>query len=190
MTVGQPVISINDIKQHGFATNSHSPKFYWCEHHFPGTGPRNLAAKAFSLLVDEVTTEEVHCSLTISSLLLQLAKEQQSLLGGCMLQAAEQQGFRIIIFLKTCVLTSGEDFKQFYLSGKNASIPNLPHTLPCNTCDGTHSYVTLSDLLANELVKDTKFNDFQFEINIEFKVDDKLGISETPATYKILLSLV
>ena len=68
-------------------------------------------------------------------------------------------------------------------------IPNLPHPLPCKTCDGTHSYVTLSDLLANELVKDTKLNDFQFETNIEFKADDTLGILETPATYKLFLEL-
>ena len=68
-------------------------------------------------------------------------------------------------------------------------IPNLPHPLLCKTCDGTHSYVTLSDLQANELVKDTKFDDFQFETNIEFKADDMLGISETPAAYKLFLEL-
>ena len=50
MTVGQPVHSINDIKQHGFATNSHSPEFYWCEHHFPGTGPRNQRCSLFRLM--------------------------------------------------------------------------------------------------------------------------------------------
>ena len=91
MTVGQPVHSINDINQHGFTTNSHSPKFYWCEHHSPGTGPRNLTAKAFCLLVDEVTTEEACFSLTITSLLLQLTKEQQALLGECMLQAVNSK---------------------------------------------------------------------------------------------------
>ena len=89
--VGQRVCSINDIKQHGFITISHSPNFYWCEHHFPGTGPRNLTAKEFSLFVDEVTTEEVHFSLTISSLLLQLTKEHQALLDECMLQAANSK---------------------------------------------------------------------------------------------------
>ena len=188
-TVGQPVHSINDIKQHGFATNSHSPEFYWCEHHFPGTGSRNLTAKAFSLLVDEVTTEEARFSLTISSLLLQLTKEQQALLGECMLQAANSKDSGLSIFKKTRVPTSVEDFKQFYLAGKNALIPNLPHPIPCKTGDGTHSYVTLSDLLANELAKDTKFDDFQFETNIEFKADYIPGISETPAAYKLFVKL-
>ena len=55
--------------------------------------------------------------------------------------SSEQQGFRIIGLKKTHVPTSVEDFKQFYLSGKNALIPNLPHRLPHKTCDGTYSYV-------------------------------------------------
>ena len=70
-----------------------------------------------------------------------------------------------------------------------ALIPNLPHPIPCKTGDGTHSYVTLSNLLANELAKDTKFDDFQFETNIEFKADDIPGISETPVAYKLFLGL-
>ena len=90
-------------------------------------------------------------------------------------------------FKKRHVPTSVEDFKQFYLSGK--LIPNLPHPIPCKTCDGTHSYVTLRDLLANEIAKDTKFDDFQFETNIEFKADDMPGISETPAAYELFLEL-
>ena len=102
MTVGKPVYLINDIKQHGFTTSSHSPEFYWCEHHFPGTGPRNLTAKAFSLLVDEVTTEEAHFSLTISSLLLQLTKEQQALLGECMLQVANSKDSGLSVLKNTC----------------------------------------------------------------------------------------
>ena len=37
--------------------------------------------------------------------------------------------------------------------------------------------MTKVDLLANELAKDTKSDDFQFETNIEFKADDIPGIS-------------
>ena len=118
-TVGQPVHSINDIKQHGFATNSHSPEFYWCEHHFPGTGSRNLTAKAFSLSVDEVTTEEARFSLTISSLLLQLTKEQQALLGECMLQAANSKDSGLSIFKK--IISSTIILK----SCSSASLANL-----------------------------------------------------------------
>ena len=49
--------------------------------------------------------------------------------------------------------------------------------------------MTLSDLLVNELAKDTKFNDFQFEANIGFKADDMPGVLETPAAYKLFLDL-
>ena len=46
-----------------------------------------------------------------------------------------------------------------------------------------------SDHLANELAKDTKFDDFQFETNIELNADDIPGISETPVAYKRFLEL-
>ena len=53
-----------------------------------------------SLSVDEVTTEEACFSLTISSLLLQLTKEQHALLGGCMLQAANSKDSGLSVFKK------------------------------------------------------------------------------------------
>ena len=74
-----------------------------------------------------------------------------------MLHAANSKHPQLSIFGHTCVPTSDDDFQKFYLSGPNAVVPNLHHPIPKTIVDGTHSFVGLIDLLANELYKATTF---------------------------------
>ena len=90
-------------------------------------------------------------------------------------------------YLNTHVPTSEDDFQKFYLSGPNAIVPNLPHPIPKTTADGTHSFVGLTDLLANELAKETTFDKFYFESNVQFLQKDVTTLSTTPSAYKLYL---
>ena len=80
-------------------------------------------------------------------------------------------------------------FKKFYLFGPNAVVPNLPHPIPKTTADGTHSFVGLTDLLANDLAKATTFDKFYFESNVQFLPKDVTTLSTTPSAYKLYLDL-
>ena len=44
---GQILNSLNELKDHGFDTDSNAPAYYWSEHQLSGSGVRNLTAKAF-----------------------------------------------------------------------------------------------------------------------------------------------
>ena len=67
-------------------------------------------------------------------------------------------------YLNTHVPTSEDDFQKFYLSGPNAIVPNLPHPIPKTTTDGTHSFVGLTYLLANELGKQQHLINFALSL--------------------------
>ena len=69
--------SLNQLKDHGFDHDSNAPAFYWSEHKLPGSGVRNLTAKAFSLHAEQVSNAEARFSLTISNLLIQLTESQR-----------------------------------------------------------------------------------------------------------------
>ena len=92
--------------------------------------------------------------------MIQLAKSQRELFAQCMIHEANSKHPQPSIFGHTCVPTSEDDFQKLYLSGPNAVVPNLPHPIPKKTANGTHSFVGLTDLLANELVKATTFDKF------------------------------
>ena len=92
-------------------------------------------------------------------------------------------------FEHTCVPPSEDDFQKFYQSAPNAVVPNLPHFIPKKTADGTHSFVGLTDLLANELVKASTFDKFYFESNLQFLTKDVTTLSTTPSDYKLYLDL-
>ena len=128
-------------------------------------------------------------SLIISNLLIQLTKLQRELFAQCMLHAANSKHPQLSIFGHTCVPTSEDAFQNFYLSGPNAVVPNLPHPIPNTTADGTHSFVGLTDLLANELAKATTFDNFYFEPNVQFLTKDVTTLSTTPSAYKLYLDL-
>ena len=66
--------SLNKLKDHVFDHDSNAPTFYWSEHNVPGSGVRNLTAKAFSLHTEQVSNAEARFSLKISNLLIQLTE--------------------------------------------------------------------------------------------------------------------
>ena len=186
---GQNLTSLNELKDHGFDPDSNAPAFYWSEHKLSGSGVRNLTAKAFSLHTEQVSNAEAWFPLTISNLLIQLTESQRELFAQCMLHAANSKNLQLSIFEHTRVPTSEDNFQKFYLSGPNAIVPNLPHPIPKTTADGTHSFVGLTDLLANELVKATTFDKFYFESNVQFLPKDVTTLSTTPSAYKLYLDL-
>ena len=155
----------------------------------PGSGVRNLTIKAFSLHTEQVSNVEARFSLTISNLLIQLTESQRELFAQCMLHAANSKHPHLSIFEHTRVPTSEDDFQKIYLSGPNTIVPNLPHPIPKTTTDGTHSFVGLTDLLANELAKATTFDKFYFESNVQFLPKDLTTLSTTPSAYKLYLDL-
>ena len=55
---GWNLTSLNELKDHGFDHDSNAPAFYWSEHKLPGSGVRNLTAKAFSLHTEQVSNAE------------------------------------------------------------------------------------------------------------------------------------
>ena len=186
---GRNLTSLNELKDHGFDPDSNAPAFYWSEHKVSGSGVRNLTAKAFSLHSEQVSNAEAWFSLTISNLLIQLTESQRKLFAQCMLHAANSKHPQLSIFKHTHVPTSEDDFQKFYLSGPNAIVPNLPHPIPYATTDGTHSFVGLTDFLANELAKAATFDRFYFESNVQFLPKDVTTLSTTPLGYKIYLDL-
>ena len=159
------------------------------EHKLSGSGVRNLTAKTFSLHTEQVSNAEAWFSLAISNLLIQLTESERELLAQCMLNAANSKHPQLSIFEHTHVPTSEDDFQKFYPSGSNAIIPNLPHPIPKTTAGGTHSFVGLTDLLANELAKATTFDKFYFESNVQFLPKDVTTLSTTPSAYKLYLNL-
>ena len=186
---GQILNSVNELKDHGFYTDSNASPFYWSEHQLPGSGVRNLTAKAFSLHTEQVTNAEAWFSLTILNLLIQLTESQRELFAQCMLNAANSNHPQVSIFGHTHVPTPVEDFQKFYLSGPNTVVPNLPHPIPMTTADGTHAFVGLTDLLANELARATAFDKFYFESNVQLLPKHLPTLSTTPSAYQLFLDL-
>ena len=161
---GQNLNSLYELKDHGCDPDSNAPAFYWSEHQLSGSGVRNLTAKAFSLHTEQVLNAEAWFSLTISNLLIQLAELQRELFAQCMLHAANSKRMQLSIFGHTCIPTSEDNFQKIYLSGPNAVVRYCPHPIPKTTADGTHSFVGLTDLFANELAKATTFDNFTLSL--------------------------
>ena len=186
---GLNLSSLNELKDHGFDHDSNAPAFYCSEHKLPGSRVRNLTARAYSLHTEQVSNAEAWFSLTISNLLIQLTESQRELFAQCMLHAANSKHPHLSIFEHTRVPTSEDDFQKFYLSGLNAIVPNLPHSIPKTTTDGSHSFVGLTDLLANELAKATTFDKFYFESNVHFLPKDVTTLSTTSLACQLYLDL-
>ena len=51
---GRNLTSLNELKDHGFDSDSNAPAFYWSEHKLSGSGVRNLTTTAFSLHTEQV----------------------------------------------------------------------------------------------------------------------------------------
>ena len=186
---GLILTSLNEVKDQGFDPDSNAPAFYWSEHKLSGSGVRNLTAKAFSLHTEQVSNAQAWFSLAISNLLIQLTESQRELFAQCMLHAGNSKHLHLSIFDHTHVPTSEDNFQKKFLSVPNPIVPNLPHLIPKTTTDGTHSFVGLTDLLANELAKATTFDKFYFESNVQFLPKDVTTLSTTPSAYKLYLDL-
>ena len=103
---GWNLTSLNELKDLGFDHDSNAPAFYWSDHKLPGSGVRNLTAKAFSLHTEQVSNAEARFSLTISNLLIQLTESQRELFAQCILHAAYSKHLHLSIFEHTRVPTS------------------------------------------------------------------------------------
>jgi hypothetical protein len=132
-----------------------------------------LTAKAFSLDVEDVTLEEARFSSMMANLLCQLTQTQQKLLAEILSYASNAKDPNRSIFKRTRLPVSQEDFEDIFISGKNSIIWNLPHPVPKHSEDGTHAYVTLTDVLANEMAAGTLFDNFFFESTIQLEEVDK-----------------
>jgi hypothetical protein len=139
-----------------------------------------------------VTEEEAEFALQMAILLTEMTQKQQKSLASIMLAVANSKDKELSIFKNTRVPVSVHDFQQFYLSGSNAIIPNLPHPVIKTTQDGTHAYVRLSDVIANMLAADTPVQKFEFEAKLSFQdhnVPDPPIVSTTPAAYDLYMEL-
>ena len=149
----------------GFDCNSKSLEYYAYEAKSPGLGAKYLLGKAFHHpkdKLDDITIEEVTFFLKMALLLSQLTQQQQTLLADILLIATNSKDAKLSIFKTTRVPTTTDDFNSIFLSKKNAIIPNLPHPVIKTTKDGTHAYVSLVDVVANELANATTFDDYFF----------------------------
>ena len=118
-----------------------------------------------------------------------MTASQRELFAQCVLHAANSKHPQLSIFGHTHVPTLVEDFQKFYLSGLNTVVPNLPHPIPKTPADGTHAFVGLTDLLANELAKATTFDKFYFESNVQLLPKDLPTLCTTPSAYQLFLDL-
>jgi hypothetical protein len=182
---------VEHLKKLGFHPVSKSPKFFRGEFQEKGMGIRSLTGKAFDVLPDDVGHEEAHFALELSSLLVQLMEPQKVLLASCLLKATNSRDKELSIFKATRVPVSSDAFKNIYIEGPNAIIPNLPHSVPTSPENSQHAYVGFVDVLANEMAKATEFSDFYYESaviveNTKQKIND---IASTRAAYELFCEL-
>lgn len=147
----------------GFDKDSKSPKYYKYENKSPGMGAKYLIGSAFELSendYDKITTKEVNFFMNMALLLTQLTQQQQKLLADILLPAINSKDINLSIFKNTRCPNSMDDFEYLFLSRKTAIIPNLPVPVAKTTADGSHAYISLVDLLANEFASETTFDPF------------------------------
>ena len=101
---------LNELKYHGFDTDSNAPAFYWSEHQLSGSGVRNLTAKSFSLHTEQVLNAEAWFLLTILNLSIQLSEPQRELFAQFMLHVAnsKHQMVKTPVFSVFDLLLSGD----------------------------------------------------------------------------------
>ena len=179
-----------DLKQLGFDENSKTPIFLKHEMTKPGFGARYLVGKAYGVDPNAISSEEAYFCLSLSSLLVQLTDKQKETLSELMTIAGNNGDEGLSIFKNIRLPTSKDDFDVFFLRGKNAILPNLPHPIPKPTSDKSHSYVSLKDLLANELGKATKYEDYLFQSQVTSEACDSVqSVSMTKAAKTLLVDM-
>lgn len=182
---------IDFFSECGFDNQSKSPAFYQFVHSNKGTGSQYLTAKAFSVDVVNVEEEEARFSLLMAQLLCQLTKTQQVLLAEILAYASNAKDTNKTIFKGTRLPITVDDFEYLYISGTNSILRNLPHPVAKVTGDNSHAYVTLTDVIANELAAGTSFDEFCFESNVKIEslTEDPKSLSATPLAYHLYFSM-
>lgn len=149
-----------------FDTNSNSTKYFENENEQKDNGARYLIGNAFELTKEDyehISLEEVNYFMKLTLLLTQLTEVQQKLLAEILLLTSTSKDSKLSIFGKTRVPTSIQDFNDIFLKKDNSIIKNLPHPVVHRTDDGSHAFISLIDLLANEMADATSFDKFEFE---------------------------
>ena len=176
--------------QLGFDASSTTPDFLLNENKCKGMGIRFLTGKAFNVNPEQVTKEEARFCLQLSSLLIQLSDPQKKILSDILATAGNNGNKELSIFRTIRLPTTKDDFDRFFLTGKHAIMPNLPHPVPKTSADGTHSYVKLSDVLANELGKAVSFDDYDFYTKLQIGDKEEIpSVSATPHAKELLMRM-
>jgi hypothetical protein len=185
-------------KSKGFNTKSNSIKYYENEHKEKGMGAKYLIGNAFELHEDSyknITLQEVNYFMKLTLLLTQLTEVQQKLLAEILLLTSTSKDSKLNIFSETRVPTCVDDFNDIFLKKDNAIIPNLPHPVVNTTLDGSHAFVSLIDLLANEMADATSYDKLEFEKEYvndgkTYNLEDKIStVSKSEAAEKLYWEL-
>ena len=152
-------IPLQDLEK-VFSGNSKAAAFFHYESLYPEMGTKFLTANAFDQAPDGISDEEAKFSLKVSYLLTCMTGKQQDLLADILLDVANSKHEQYSIFKGTRVPTSKLDFREIYLTGKNAILPNLPHPVVHSTHDDSHAFVDILDVLAWMLAKATPMERF------------------------------
>lgn len=183
----ETVQSIDFINGCGFDKESNSPAFYAYVHANEGKGAQYLAAKAFSVDAADVSMEEARFALLMATLISQLTRAQQELLAEILALASNARETERSVFNSTRVATTVKDFDDLYISGPNSIVCNLPHPVAKCIPDKSHAYVTLTDVIANEMASSTSFDEFFFEANVKLEnlTDNPATLSTTTSAYNL-----
>ena len=182
--------SIDELRCLGFHKESKTPVFLHHELTEKGLGIRYLTAKAFNVNPNAVNKDEAKFCLELSSLLVQLTDTQRQLLARILMTAGNNGNKDLSVFKTIRLPTSQDDFNQLFLTGRNAILPNLPHPTPLTTDNGSHSYISLPDLLANEFAKSTEYDDFEFLAKLHLNQSDKVpSVSSTECARRLFIRM-
>lgn len=179
--------NIDFINGCGFDKESKSPAYYAFVNANAGMGAQYLTAKAFSVAVKDVSLAEARFSLLMATLLCQLTRAQREVLAEILAYASTSSLGDKSIFNSTRVATTTKDFDDLYLTSPESILCNLPHPVAKCVPNKSHAYVTLTDVLANEMAACTSFDNFYFNANVKLEhlTDDPKTLSTTTSAYHL-----
>jgi hypothetical protein len=181
-------IPLQDLEK-VFCNKSKAAPFFHYESLNPEKGARFLTAKAFDQVPEDIGDEEAQFSLKVAFLLTCMTGKEQDLLADILLDVANSKHDEHNIFKCTRVPTSRLDFREIYLTGKNAILPNLPHPVVHSTKDESHAYVNVLDVLAWMLAKATPMERFDDSAQISNNDDCHVTVASTRAARELYMEL-
>ena len=182
--------TISELARLGFDSKSQTPYFLHYELKEKGLGMRYITGKAFGVSPHLVSEDEARFCLQTCSLLIGLTERQKELLATILTTAGNNGNSDLSIFNTIRLPTSTEDFEKFFLVGKRSILSNLPHPIPRSTDDSTHSFVSLKDLLANEIGKATRYDEYDFMAKVYVGNDHSVpSISSTSLAKRMLIQM-